>query len=245
MLRGRSAARARGRRWLRRAALVAAGAFLLATVVPIAALRVVPPLTTSFMVQRWLGAGAGGACRRIDYDWVGWDAISRHAKLAVLAAEDQRFAAHAGFDLAEIRDALGERRAGGRTRGASTITQQVAKNLFLWPERSFARKALEAWLTVWIEALWPKRRILEVYLNVAQFGPCTFGVEAAARRFFGVPAARLDARQAALLAAVLPDPVRRRVEAPSPGVRARAAHVERQMRALGAGAVAAIERTER
>jgi monofunctional biosynthetic peptidoglycan transglycosylase len=194
------------------------------------------------MIQRWLGRGEGGRCARIDYDWVGWDSISRHAKLAVLAAEDQRFASHAGFDVKEIRDAVAERRAGARARGASTITQQVAKNLFLWPAPSFVRKGLEAWLTLWIEALWPKRRILEVYLNVAQMGPCTFGVEAAARRWFGSSAARLSADQAALLAAVLPNPARRRVEAPSPAVRARAARIRREMGRLGGGAVAALDR---
>jgi len=232
----------RRRRRLRRLALAALALALAATVLPIALLRVVPPLTSSFMVQRWLGRGAGGACRNgIACDWVGWDAISPHAKLAVLAAEDQRFARHRGFDLKEIREAVAERRAGTRVRGASTISQQVAKNLFLWPGKSFARKALEAWLTLWIEALWPKRRILEVYLNVAQLGPCTFGVEAAAREAFGIPAARLDARQAALLAAVLPDPARRRIEAPSPAVRARAVRIERQMRQLGAGLLRQVE----
>jgi monofunctional biosynthetic peptidoglycan transglycosylase len=216
-------------------------AVLAAPALPIAALRVVPPLGSSFMVQRALGRGAGGACPRIEYDWVGWDAISPHAKLAVLASEDQRFAAHRGFDLTEIRDAIRERRPGARGRGASTLTQQVAKNLFLWPEPSFARKVVEAWLTLWIEALWPKRRILEVYLNVAQTGPCTFGVEAAARRFFASPAARLGPEQAALLAAVLPDPARRRVEAPTAAVRARAARIARQMRRLGPGALRSFE----
>jgi len=235
-------AASRWRRPLRRALLALAALWLLATVLPVAALRVVRPLTTSFMVQRWFGHGAGGPCRSIDYDWVGWDAISAHAKLAVLASEDQRFAAHVGFDLKEIRDAVAERRSGARPRGASTITQQVAKNLFLWPEPSFVRKALEAWLTLWIEALWPKRRILEVYLNVAQMGPCTFGVEASARRFFAIPAARLGAQQAALLAAVLPDPARRRVEAPTAALRARVAHIERQMRALGPDALRSLER---
>jgi len=225
--------RAGGRRWLRWLAWRIAALVLVATLLPIAVLRVVPPLTSAFMVQRALGRGAGGRCAAVDYDWVPWDRISPQAKLAVLAGEDQRFAEHAGFDLKEIRDAVAERRAGERPRGASTISQQVAKNLFLWPAASFLRKGLEAWLTLWIEALWPKRRILEVYLNVAQMGPCTFGVEASARRFFGIPAARLGAQQAALLAAVLPDPVDRRVETPSPAVRARARHIEEQMRRLG------------
>lgn len=227
---------------MRRALLALLGLGALATALPIALLRVVPPLTTSFMVQRWLGHGASGRCRSIDYDWVGWDAISPQAKLAVLASEDQRFAEHGGFDLKQIREAVSERRAGERLRGASTISQQVAKNLFLWPAPSFVRKAIEAWLTLWIEALWPKRRILEVYLNVAQMGPCTFGVEAAARRFFAMPAARLGAHQAALLASVLPDPERRHAEAPTSWLRARAAQIEREMRQLGPGALRPFER---
>lgn len=227
---------------MRRLVLASLGLALAATLLPVALLRVVPPLTSAFIVQRWLGHGAGGACRDgVAYDWVGWDAISPHAKLAVLAAEDQRFAQHRGFDLKEIREAVAERRAGARPRGASTISQQVAKNLFLWPEQSFVRKGLEAWLTLWIEALWPKRRILEVYLNVAQLGPCTFGVEAAAQQAFGIPAARLRPDQAALLAAVLPDPAGRRIEAPSPAVRARAARIERQMRQLGPGLLRRLE----
>lgn len=239
---GRPAIACRRRRPGRRVALGLALAFVAASVTPVAVLRAVPPLTSSFMAQRALGLGDGGRCRRVEYDWVGWEAIARHAKLAVLASEDQRFASHGGFDLAEIRDAVTERLAGTRARGASTITQQVAKNLFLWPEPSLARKGLEAWLTLWIEALWPKRRILEVYLNIAQMGPCTFGVEAAAQRFFAIPAARLSRSQAALLAAVLPDPAHRRVEAPTRFLRARAAHIERQMHALGPAAVRAIER---
>lgn len=226
---------------MRRAVLGLLLLAIAASVLPVALLRVVPPVTSAFILQRAFGRGAGGPCDGIDYDWVGWGAISPHAKLAVLAAEDQRFADHRGFDLHEIRAAFAEWRAGARPRGASTISQQVARNLFLWPEPGFARKALEAWLTLWIEALWPKQRILEVYLNVAQMGPCTFGVEAAAQRFFGVPAARLGPREAALLAAVLPDPAGRRADAPSPAVQARAARIGRQARALGSGALDALD----
>jgi monofunctional biosynthetic peptidoglycan transglycosylase len=170
---------------------------------------------------------------------VPWERISPHAAVAVLASEDQRFPQHAGFDLESIADAVEERSRGGRLRGASTISQQVAKNLFLWPGRSWLRKGLEAWLTVWIEALWPKPRILEVYLNVAQFGPCTFGVGAASRRFFGKEPAHLTLAEASLLAAVLPNPVRRRVEAPSPGVRRRAAWIARQAGVLARSGEAA------
>jgi monofunctional biosynthetic peptidoglycan transglycosylase len=204
-----------------------------ATALPIAAMRWVHPLTTAFMVERRLGFGPGPRCAAIDYRWVNWDAISPTMKLAVVASEDQRFAEHLGFDFESIQDAVEQRIETGRSRGASTISQQVAKNLFLWPGYSFVRKGLEAWLTIWLEALWPKRRILEVYLNIAQFGPCSFGVEAAARRDFGIPAARLGPEEASLLAAVLPNPVRRRAGAPSPFVRARAARIREQMRLLG------------
>lgn len=191
------------------------------TALPVAALRVVPPLTSAFMLRARFVEG----CDPVEYRWTPRDRIAPAVFLAVLAAEDQRFAEHAGFDFEAIEDALEAR---GAPRGASTISQQVAKNLFLWPDRSWLRKGLEAWLTVWIEAFWPKQRILEVYVNVAQFGRCTFGVGAASRRFFGVEPARLGMGQASLLAAVLPNPIERRVDAPSPRVRARAARIARQ-----------------
>jgi monofunctional biosynthetic peptidoglycan transglycosylase len=212
-----------------------------ATALPVALLREVRPLTTAFMVQSRLGLAGAPRCPRIEHRWVDWDAISREAKLAVIAAEDQRFAEHRGFDFDAIRTAARERRAGG-PRGASTISQQVAKNLFLWPGRSLLRKGLEAWFTVWIEALWPKHRILEVYLNVAQLGRCTFGIEAASRRYFDRPAAQLDADQAAWLAAALPSPTRLGAVDPPERQRERAAHVRRQMRSLGAGRLAELER---
>jgi monofunctional biosynthetic peptidoglycan transglycosylase len=221
---------------MRRLALRLAVVVLAATALPVLALRWMPPLTSSFMLRRALGLDGHAVCPEIEYDWVGWDAISPAAKLAAVAAEDQRFAQHLGFDFESIRDAVEEQRNGGRRRGASTISQQVAKNLFLWPGRSFVRKGLEAWLTVWIEALWPKRRILEVYLNVAQFGPCTFGVEAAAQGFFGRSASRLAPEQAALLAAALPNPLALRVDAPSAGLHRRALRVRAQAARLGGGA---------
>jgi monofunctional biosynthetic peptidoglycan transglycosylase len=168
---------------------------------------------------------------------VPWEEISPQAALAVVAAEDQRFFDHQGFDLSAIRDVLRGSRSGERMRGASTITQQVAKNLFLWSDRSFLRKGLEAGLTVFIELLWPKRRILEVYLNVAQLGPGTFGFEAASQRYFRKSAAALTPSEAALLAAVLPNPERLRAERPSAYVRQRQAWVLRQMRLLGGTAL--------
>ena len=144
------------------------------------------------------------------------DRIARELRLAVVLAEDQRFPLHHGFDLAAMRRAWAEHRSGRRQRGASTITQQLAKNLMLWPARSFVRKGLEAWLAAWLELLWSKQRILEVYLNVVQFGPCVFGAEAAAERYFATSAADLSPGQAALLAAVLPSPRRLRAYDPGP-----------------------------
>jgi len=179
--------------------------------------RWIAPPTTAFMLQeRW---GIGQPARDVRHRWVDWDEISPHLKIAVVAAEDQKFPTHHGFDLESIADALQDDGAG--RRGASTISQQVAKNLFLWPGRSFVRKGLEAWLTLWIEALWPKRRILEVYLNVAEFGPGVFGAEAASRVLLGTSAAALGPEQAARLAAVLPAPKRMSAARPSEYVRRR------------------------
>ena len=153
--------------------------------------------------------------------------------LAAVAAEDQKFPEHFGFDFQSITDALKEREAGGRLRGASTISQQVAKNLFLWNGKSFIRKGLEAYFTVLIELLWPKRRILEIYLNMAEFGDGIYGVEAAARSFFGKPPSELTRKESALLCAVLPNPIRLKAAAPSAYVTRRMQRIEKQMGNLG------------
>lgn len=201
--------------------------------------RWLDPVTTSFIVQRKVSEVlAGGNARDIEHRWVNANAISGHMAIAVIASEDQRFREHWGFDLESIQDAIEDRKNGGRMRGASTISQQVAKNLLLWPGRSWLRKGLEAYVTVLIEAFWPKERILEVYLNVAQFGDKTFGVGAASRRFFGKHPSQLTAREAALLAAVLPNPVRLRADDPSPYVRSRVRWIRSQMRRLGGAAYA-------
>ena len=139
--------------------------------------------------------GTRDAKYQTHYDWVDLEQISPHAALAVIAAEDQQFPFHTGFDMKSIREAVRENAHRKRPRGASTITQQVAKNLFLWNGASYVRKGIEAWLTVLIEALWPKERILEVYLNIAQFGRGVYGVEAASQKFYRKPAARLSARR--------------------------------------------------
>jgi monofunctional biosynthetic peptidoglycan transglycosylase len=211
--------------WLVASWLVLTGAFVLA-------LRWLDPPTTSFMLRDRAAAG-GDARYRFRHEWIDGRQISPHLKVAVIAAEDQTFPEHHGFDLKSINDAIEDRERGRRVRGASTISQQVAKNLFLWPGQSWVRKALEGYFTVLIEALWPKQRVLEVYLNVAEFGKGVFGARAAAEVFFRKSPARLTAPEAALLAAVLPSPKRMRVNAPSRYVRSRQQWILSQMRGLG------------
>jgi monofunctional biosynthetic peptidoglycan transglycosylase len=213
-----------------RTAAVAILAVAAASVVAVVALRFLPVPTTAFMVGERLAARAAGKPLDQHQDWVPWDRIAPHAAVAVIASEDQKFLAHDGFDFEAIGQAMEDAGRGGRRRGASTISQQVAKNLFLWSGQNWLRKGLEAWFTVWIELIWPKQRILEVYLNVAQYGPGTWGVEAASRRYFGKPAARLTRHEAALLAAVLPSPTRYRVVNPGPYVRQRQQWILGQMK---------------
>jgi len=203
-------------------------------------LAILPPPTSAFMVQQLARNVAAGDWRLPAYRWVPADRISPQLALAVIAAEDQRFPTHFGLDLEAIRRAADHNARGGRTRGASTITQQTVKNLFLWPGRSWLRKGLEAWLALWMEALLSKGRILELYLNLAQFGDNIYGAEAASRYYFGVPADHLDARQAALLAAVLPNPVRYRADAPTAYVRSRQDWILTQMRQLGPESLRAV-----
>jgi monofunctional biosynthetic peptidoglycan transglycosylase len=199
---------------------------VLTSVLLVAPLRWVAPPTSAMMLLE------PGPLRDVRYRWVDRDRISSAAARAVIAAEDQKFLGHHGFDFASIDEALEDYRAGNGLRGASTITQQVAKNLFLWPGRSYVRKALEAYFTLLLETFLPKQRILEIYLNVAEFGPRIFGVQAAAERLLGTDASRLSASQAALLAAVLPNPKRLSVIEPSEYVRARQAEIAEQIRLL-------------
>ena len=206
--------------------------FVVASLVLVLLLRWLPLPTSSVIAQHglkalWQGHGA------VRYDWVAYRDISPYAALAVVAGEDQRFPDHYGFDFVEIQDALDDLDEGKPLRGASTLSQQVAKNLFLWSGRSVIRKGLEVWFTVLLELLWSKERILEVYLNIAEFGENTFGVEAASRRFFNKAAIRLTADEAARLAAVLPNPLRYRADQPSAYVLKRQRWIERQMRQLG------------
>ncbi|WP_174848907.1 monofunctional biosynthetic peptidoglycan transglycosylase [Yersinia artesiana] len=187
------------------------------------------------MIERQLGAWVTGDFSYVAHsDWVPMDEISPYMALAVMAAEDQKFPEHWGFDVDAIESALAHnQRNQNRIRGASTLSQQTAKNLFLWDGRSWVRKGLEVGLTAGIELVWTKRRILTVYLNIAEFGDGIFGVEAAARHFFNKPASKLSASEAALLAAVLPNPLRFKVNAPSGYVISRQQWILRQMRQLG------------
>jgi monofunctional biosynthetic peptidoglycan transglycosylase len=194
--------------------------------------RVVDPPTTAFMVARRLEATGPFVLKQ---QWVPLERVSANLQLAFIAAEDQKFPDHHGFDVEAIEDALEDHLEGRSSRGASTLTQQVAKNLFLWSGHSWVRKALEAYFTVLLEGLWPKRRILEVYLNVAELGPGVFGVEAASRFNFGKSAASVSASEAALLAAVLPNPRARKVTAPTPKVQERVGWIVEQARRLGPG----------
>lgn len=169
----------------------------------------------------------------IRYRWIPWEAIAPEMRLAAVAAEDQKFPRHWGFDLEAIEAATEQNEERRRPRGASTLTQQVAKNPFLWSSPSYLRKGLEVYFTVLLELLWPKRRILEMYLNVAEFGEATYGVGAAAEAFFGTSPLRLTPHEAALLAAVLPNPRRFRAGNPSPHLLERARWIEAQMQQLG------------
>jgi monofunctional biosynthetic peptidoglycan transglycosylase len=212
----------------------AAGVFVAASVVAVGLLRWIDPWTSAFMIESRIAAVArANGAYRTDYRWVDYDQISPNIAIAVVASEDQRFPRHGGFDYDAIADALEDSGDGGPMRGASTISQQVAKNLFLWPGRSFLRMGIEAYFTVLIEALWPKRRILEVYLNVAEFGPGVFGVGAASARYFGKAPARLDRDEAARLAAVLPAPRQLHADRPSAYVRARTERIAREITRLG------------
>jgi len=204
--------------------------FALASLLLVLPWRWLPPPTTAFVMRERLGLGSARA-KAVTRQWVPLDRISPQLAIAVVAAEDQKFPRHDGFDFDAISRAARERRS--HTRGASTISQQLAKNLYLWPGRSLLRKGLEAYFTLLIETLWPKRRILEVYLNVAEFGPGVFGAESASRRFFGKSARWLDLREASLLAAVLPSPKRMSPANPSAYVSSRAEQIERAVRALG------------
>lgn len=221
-------------RRLLRAIVIASLLFVATTWLSVLVLRFVPPPTSAFMLERRLSALASGERGFVlRQRWIPFANVSPELPIALVAGEDQKFPTHHGFDLQAIADALDEADEGERLRGASTISQQTAKNLFLWGGRSFVRKGLEAYFTVLLELTWPKRRILEVYLNIAEFGDGIYGAEAAAQQFFHKSAAQLGAHEAALLATVLPNPRRLHADHPSAYVARHAEWIERQVRQLG------------
>jgi monofunctional biosynthetic peptidoglycan transglycosylase len=210
------------KRWIMLSVLSA----VLLSVITVLPWRWITPPTSAFMLAEYWQTD-----RAIDYRWTPLEQISPQLAIAVVASEDQTFPEHHGFDLDSIMDALSSKRT--RTRGASTISQQVAKNMYLWGGRSYLRKGVEAYLTLLIESLWPKRRILEVYLNVAEFAPGVYGAEAASQRLFGKPASQLTLTDSSLLAAVLPNPKRMRATPPSDYVSKRAQDIRQEVRQLG------------
>jgi monofunctional biosynthetic peptidoglycan transglycosylase len=197
-------------------------------------LRWVNPPYSAFMAETQIAAWTSHDSSYVfQHSWVDLNRISPNLPLAVVASEDQKFPEHWGFDVESIEKAYALNQHSHRVHGASTISQQVAKNLFLWSGRSYFRKGLEAYFTVLIEGFWPKRRILEIYLNIAEFGNGIYGAEAAAQRFFHKSAARLSRSDAAVLAAVLPSPEHYSAPAPSRYVQQRRDWILRQMQALG------------
>jgi monofunctional glycosyltransferase len=221
------------RRLLRYAGIVIVS-WLALTWLAVLLLRFVPPLTSAVMLERQLAAAIHGEQGfHLQQHWVPWSRVSPWVPIAMVAGEDQKFPFHHGFDFDSIQNAIDAADDGRRLRGASTISQQTAKNLFLWNGRSFVRKGLEAYFTVLIEFTWPKRRILEVYMNIAQLGDGVYGVGAASEDFFHTTPDRLGPAQAARLAAVLPSPDRFHADRPSGYVLERSRWIEQQMEQLG------------
>lgn len=208
--------------------------FFLGSLYQVLYYKFLPPLYTPTMIFNWFEAltnpKVGGS---FQYDWESIDNISPYMPLAVIASEDQKFLNHIGFDVESIKKAWRKNKKGKRIRGGSTISQQVAKNLFLWQGRNFIRKGLEAYYTILIELLWSKQRIAEVYINVAQMGPQVYGAEAASLKFFKKSASKLSRRDAALLAAVLPNPKKYSVKNPSSYIIRRQGWISRQMGYIG------------
>lgn len=203
------------------------------SIVAIILLRWINPVTSSIMIQRQIESIFSGEFRAVSYTWVDYDFVSPELPIAIVAAEDQNFPNHFGFDIDQIEKALEQHKRGKRLRGASTITQQVAKNLFLWEGKSFLRKGIEAYFTVLIELLWSKKRILEVHLNIAEMGDMIFGAGAASIFHFKKTPDKLTRSQSALIAATLPNPLRFSASRPSNYVLRRQSWIIRQVNSLG------------
>lgn len=210
-------------RWLLRLLLLVS----LLSALPMVALCFFDPPTSMFIELNKLKNNSD-----IKHEWREFADISAYFPVAILASEDQQFPDHFGFDIEQIKLVIGNRK-NGLSRGASTITQQTIKNLFLWPSRSLLRKGIEAWLTLWMELIVPKKRILELYINFAQFGKSVFGVGAASQYYFGIAASQLDSHQSALIVASLPTPSRSNPARPSDYLKQRAAFIEDQMPRIG------------
>ena len=221
-----------GRRLFRVAAFTVLG-FLTWSATVVLLLRFIHPPFSALMAERRVGSLFSAGSYHSDHTWVPLEDIAPCMGAAVMASEDQKFPDHFGFDWESIQKAYEHNERSRKVRGASTISQQTAKNLFLWEGRSWTRKGFEVWFTLLMEAEWPKRRILETYLNIVEFGDGIYGVEAASQHFFHKPAKRLRPSEAALLAAVLPNPHKYRVEAPSAFVRQRQAWILEQMSQMG------------
>lgn len=194
--------------------------------------RFVPVFFTPLMGIRMVQSLSNGEPPLLHHRWVPYEEMSAHLKRAVIASEDQRFYIHHGFDRVEIKKAIRENKTRKKVRGASTISQQTAKNLFLWPRSSWFRKSLEAYFTLLIELIWPKERILEVYLNCMETGKGLYGAEAVAKQYFHTSADKLTAAQSALIAATLPNPLRYSAKNPSAYIKKRQAHILRQMQTV-------------
>jgi len=217
------------RRILRRVlgwVLILVAALFLLSIGWVFAYKYIDPPTTSLMLRDGLEGHS------VAYSWRDLDRIDPNMPRAVITAEDRDFCTHNGFDMAAIRDAFERNQAGGKLRGGSTVSQQTAKNAFLWAERSWVRKGLEAYFTFLIERIWGKRRIMEVYLNIAETGINTYGVEEGAKRYFGHGADTLSRREAAQIAAVLPSPQKRSGKNPKGEVRRYARNIERWIRVV-------------
>lgn len=207
--------------------------FVAISVIWVTVLKFVPVWFTPFMMVRKIEAIADGRKSKIYSDWTPIEDMSKEAPLSVVASEDQLFPQHWGFDFKSMNNAFKSNLRGRKIRGASTITQQVAKNVFLWQNRDYLRKGLEVYFSLLIELIWGKERILEVYLNVAETGNMTFGYEAASQRFFNKSSGSLTRTEAARIAAVLPSPLRFSVKNPSAYTQRRTQQIARQMRMLG------------
>lgn len=204
--------------------------FFLSSILSVILLRYVPVYFTPLMIIRTIEQIGDKKSPRLHHTWVGYDEISNNMKLAVVASEDQLFFEHNGFDKKQIQKAMEENKKRKRPRGASTISQQTAKNVFLWPKSSWFRKGLETYFTVLIEFFWSKDRILQVYLNSMETGDGIYGAEAVARHHFNTSASKLSQSQSALIAATLPNPLRFNSKKPSAYIKKRQSAIIRQMR---------------